>query len=104
MPERQSRHYYDFYCLLISQFKIASAAEIKLLERVAEHKTIYFRAGWANYDTARKGTLRLVPPATVLVKMEQDYVLMNEMFFGVVPGFDDIMAAIAKFEEDFNGS
>ena len=102
VPERQSRHYYDFYCLLISEFKITAAAEIKLLERVAEHKTIYFRAGWANYDTARKGTLRLVPPALVLVKMEQDYVLMGEMFFGVVPGFDNIMATIAKFEEDFN--
>lgn len=102
VPEGQSRHYYDFYCLLISKFKTTSAVDIRLLERVAEHKTIYFRAGWANYAAARKGTLRLVPPALVLAKMQQDYILMNEMFFGIVPSFDDIIATIAQFEEDFN--
>jgi predicted nucleotidyltransferase component of viral defense system len=102
VPERQSRHYYDFYCLLKSEFKTKSAKEVSLLERVAEHKSIYFRAGWASYETARKGTLRLIPSSTVLEQMERDYVLMNEMFFIKPPLWAEIAQVIKAFESEFN--
>lgn len=102
VPERQSRHYYDFYCLLKSRFKISSAKEIKLLERVSVHKSIYFRAAWASYNTACKGTLKLIPPAHVIEQMEKDYALMNEMFFITPPKWVEIINAIQKFEKKFN--
>ena len=62
LPARLSRHLYDFFCLLKSATKDTALQKIELLERVAKHKSIYFASGWANYDTARKGTLRLSLP------------------------------------------
>jgi hypothetical protein len=102
VPVRQSRHYYDFYCLLESKFKNESEKLIDLLIRVAEHKSIYFRAGWASYETAKKGTLKLLPPQRILLEMEDDYEKMSEMFFNEQPSWTQIIEAIGDFEKEFN--
>jgi hypothetical protein len=102
VPIRQSRHYYDFYCLLESKFKNDSQNLIDLLVRVAEHKSIYFRASWASYETAKKGTLKLLPPQRILSEMEADYEKMAEMFFNEQPSWNKIIESIGDFEKHFN--
>lgn len=99
---RQSRHYYDLYRLLHTKHKKEAADDLSLLERVAEHKSIYFRAGWAKYDEAKKGSLRLIPGERVEDFMRQDYKQMQEMIFGEAPPWADILAVIKKFEAEFN--
>lgn len=101
-PARQSRHYYDFVCLLRSAYKAKAAQDVELLTRVAEHKSIYFRAAWASYATARKGTLKLIPDAKVFAEMEKDYEQMNEMFFKAPPSWSEIISEITAFETEFN--
>jgi hypothetical protein len=101
-PIRQSRHYYDFYCLLKSSYKAEATKDAELLERVAAHKSIYFRAAWASYETAKKGSLKLVPNARVLTEMENDYELMSEMFFKGPPAWGEILKEISLFETEFN--
>lgn len=101
-PVRQSRHYYDFMCLLRSAYKHKAAQDVDLLKRVAEHKSIYFRAAWASYATARKGALKLIPGAKVLTDMEKDYDQMSEMFFKAPPTWSEILSEIAAFEGEFN--
>jgi len=103
VPPRISRHLYDFFCLLRSQIKTIALEQNILLERVANHKTIYFHSAWAHYDTARKGTLRLSPPQRIHADLEGDYKLMDEMFFGPKPGWKELLTAIGKFEREFNG-
>ena len=49
VPERQSRHFYDFYCLLNSDAKKKVLVNMDLLEKVIAHKSLYFRSGWANF-------------------------------------------------------
>lgn len=102
VPIRQSRHYYDFHCLLQSKFKTEAEKLTDLLERVAKHKSIYFRAGWANYETAKKGSLKLIPSARILLEMADDYEKMSEMFFEVPPSWQDILKSIQNFEQEFN--
>lgn len=102
LPSRISRHYYDFFRLLNSLIKKKSLEEVHLLERVANHKRIYFASGWANYDTARKGTLKLVPPSHVLKELEKDYVLMQAMLFREIPSWSLILTTIEQFEKEFN--
>ena len=102
LPPRISRHFYDFFRLLISQVKEKALIEITLLERVANHKSIYFASKWANYGTARKGTLKLVPPPHILKELERDYVLMEAMFFREIPDWDLILKTIEYFEKEFN--
>ncbi|MER8798684.1 nucleotidyl transferase AbiEii/AbiGii toxin family protein [Mesorhizobium sp. M0984] len=60
-PQYFSRHYYDIAMLLETADGKAAATNFDLLEQVARHKAVFFRSGWANYDTARPGTLRLMP-------------------------------------------
>ena len=102
VPERQSRHYYDFYCLLQSDAKDKALKNIELLEKVTEHKGLYFRSGWASYNTAKKGSLKTIPKKRVLDAMEKDYSAMSEMFFDEVPTWDQIVKELKKFEGDFN--
>ena len=80
VPERQSRHFFDFYSLLNSDGKIRALANIDLLEKVSGHKNIFFKAAWANYLTAKKGSLKLIPQDKVIKAMAADYKAMSEMF------------------------
>jgi len=102
VPERQSRHFYDFYCLLNSRAKERALANIDLLEKVIEHKSLYFRSGWANYATAKKGTFKAIPEKRVLDAMEKDYSAMSEMFFEEVPTWEEIIDVLKSFEDEFN--
>ncbi|MGK5085032.1 nucleotidyl transferase AbiEii/AbiGii toxin family protein [Bdellovibrionota bacterium FG-1] len=82
--------------------KKKALADIALLERVATHKSIYFASGWANYETARKGTLKLSPLPRILDTLEKDLDLMSPMFFKERPNWQMILKTIKKFESEFN--
>jgi len=104
LPPRISRHFYDFFRLLNSEIKEKALIETALLERVATHKSIYFASSWANYNAARKKTLKLFPPDRVLKELEKDYALMGAMFFREIPDWQLILQTIEKFEKEFNNS
>lgn len=102
LPPRISRHFYDFFRLLNSEIKKKALQEVVLLERVASHKNLYFSSSWANYTTARKGTLKLFPLDYVLKDLEKDYALMETMFFREIPDRNLILQTIGTFEKEFN--
>lgn len=53
----------------------------------------------------RKGHLRLMPPADQEAEWRSDYNAMREeMFFEEPPPFDEVLAAVRQFEEEFNQS
>lgn len=102
IPERQSRHYYDFYKLLSSKVKDSAVNDHVLLEQVVEHNKIYFRAAWANYESAKKGSLKLTPEKFVTEAMENDYEKMGDMFYGQHVDWQQIISQISEFEHQFN--
>ncbi len=104
LPSRLSRHLYDFFRLLESDVKQKALQEVKLLERVANHKKVYFASGWASYDTARRGTLRLSPNPRILGELEKDYDEMKAMFFRGIPDWKKIIKTIEQFEQEFNSA
>ena len=104
LPARLSRHLYDFFKLLQSEIKEKALREAELLIRVANHKKVYFASGWASYDSARKGTLKLMPPKRVIAMFERDYGQMKAMFFGEIPDWKSILETIEAFEKEFNDS
>lgn len=73
-----------------------------LLERVATHKSICFASSWANYQTTRKETLKLFPPARISIEFEKDYALMKSMLFREAPSWELILKTIGQFENEFN--
>lgn len=102
VPGRQSRHYYDFYCLLQSKFSNSATTNTDLLEKVAKHKKYFFRSASADYDNAKKGTLKIIPAEAVLQTMEKDYTSMGEMFYGDYPSWKEIINSLRAFEKSFN--
>jgi predicted nucleotidyltransferase component of viral defense system len=102
IPERFSRHYYDFSKLIRKGVADDAAKQLDLLERVAKHKGLFFRSSWAKHETAAKGTLRLAPQDYRIQPLREDYAIMREMFFGEPPTFDEILETIRVWERKFN--
>jgi hypothetical protein len=103
MPARYSRHYYDLY-MLSNNKELCNRAIDKshLLIEVAKFKNKFYHRGWAQYDLARIGTLKLEPPSTRIDDLKKDYANMKEMLFGDTPIFDSIIKSISKFEDLLN--
>jgi len=101
-PVRLSRHYCDFYELIRKGVAQRAASQLELLERVAQHKSLFFKSSWAKYGEAAKGTLKILPPEHRITMLQSDYANMREMFFGEPPEFDKIIAALKEWERDFN--
>jgi hypothetical protein len=101
--DRQSRHYYDVVRLYEHASGQAAIRDTELLLKVARHKEVFFPAAWARYADARPGTLRLVPPATRLPELEQDYRKMREMIFGEPPSFEHLVEVLREIERQVNG-
>ena len=102
IQERFSRHFADFYELIHKGVSKSAIAKLDLLARVAEHKNLFFKSSWARYGEAVKGTLRVAPPEHRLKALRDDYVKMQQMFFGEPPEFDKIIVLLKQWESEFN--
>lgn len=80
-------------------------ADADLFDRVARHRQIFFKQSWVDYDTLRKGSLRITPKPQQLADWRRDYEAMRkEMFFEEPPTFDAIMKTVRQFEEVINSA
>ena len=102
MPERFSRHYCDFYELIRRGVATTAVTKLDLLARVAQHKNLFFKTGWARFGEANKGSLRIIPPEHRLKALRDDYAKMEQMFFGEPPDFDNVLGLLQKWESEFN--
>ncbi len=102
VPIRYSRHYYDMFMLSKSFVKESALKDVKLLESVVAFKNRFYPRGWARYDLAVPGTMKLIPPDHVLKFMERDYREMKNMIFGNYPSFDDIVNGLLTLEKEIN--
>lgn len=102
MPARYSRHFYDLYCMMQSNVKDLSLLNLDLLQKVVEFKKQFYPRGWAKYDNAKIGTLKLVPPEYRLAVLQSDYHDMRGMIFDNAPSFDELMLQIAALEAEIN--
>ncbi len=102
MPQRYSRHYYDLYRMAATPVKKAAFSQLELLKKVVDFKMKFYPRGWAKYQEAVPGTLKLVPPEYRFPALEADYDAMKDMLYGDVPTFGAVMAAIRELEKEIN--
>lgn len=101
--DRLSRHYYDVAKLYRSNVGPKALAKRELLAKVVAHKRLFFRSGWAHYDSAAPGTFRLVPPTERFAALKADYRAMQEnMIFGESPSFEELMGILREVEGKLN--
>ena len=102
MRARLSRDYYDVYQMSAHPAGQKAMRDLDLLVRVVSLKQTYFQSAWANYATARPGTLHLVPPDHRLADLKTDYQEMQPMFTEVPPAFEEILAQLGAIETSIN--
>lgn len=101
-PSRYSRHYYDLAMMTLSDVKDKALSDIELLEHVVEFKKRFYPRGWAEYDSAVPGSLKLIPSGHVYETVREDYKAMRTMIFGKYPEFDEIIDILQKLEKEIN--
>lgn len=104
IPQRLSRHYSDLSSLRAKGVADAAMKEPNLLERVIEHRRIFFPRSWVDYSTMARVSLQLVPPGARLDEWKRDYEQMREMFFGEVQSFEDLMADMTALENEIRNA
>lgn len=103
IPPRYSRHYYDLYKMISDDTLLKSSLDdLALLESVVEFKQKFYRRGWAKYDEAKKGSLKITPPEYRLSSLIDDYEKMKDMLYGDIPDFNEILNVLSEFEKTFN--
>jgi len=102
MPDRFSRHYADTAALARHPTASGAIDQHDLRDRVVAWKGQFFGSSWANYDQAKPGTFRLVPPAGRLPALRRDYDAMRDMYLSDSPSFDEVLATLADLERRIN--
>ncbi len=103
-PERHSRHYTDLAAMILQGVGEEASGKEDLLEAVVRHKIAFYRATWASYETAKRGTLRLVPAEKNMTDLKADLASMEEMFFDDQPSFESVIDTLTEFETTFNAT
>ena len=101
-PDRFSRHYADTAALAKHPAASKAVDLHELRIRVVNWKSQFFGSSWANYDHAKPGTFRLVPPPERLPALKRDYQAMRDMYLSEPAGFDDILAILSELEARIN--
>ncbi len=99
---RISRHLYDLAIMAPTELGQRSVSDLKLLERVATHKSVYFASAWANYGSAKPGSLKLSPHPDRIETLARDYAALRYMFFEEPPRFDEVLGGLKALEERIN--
>jgi len=99
---RMARHYYDLVQIAASDEGVGALERLDLLSAVAQHKQRFFPSGWASYESAAPGTLRLAPPQDVAKELRRDYAAMSPLFIEEPPGFEELLARLEEIEARVN--
>ena len=102
VPPRYSRHYYDAFKLGHTDIKEKAFADLELLKEVVEFKKRFYPRGWAKYDEAKPGTMKLLPPEHSMPILKDDYKKMQNMIYGDTPDWNTILAYLTDLENEIN--
>ncbi|MDD2830359.1 MAG: nucleotidyl transferase AbiEii/AbiGii toxin family protein, partial [Sulfuricurvum sp.] len=102
MLPRYSRHYYDLAMMAQSHVKEAALRDLNLLETVVAFKQQFYPSAWANYESAKAGSLKLVPPQERITELTKDYDAMRSMIFGNYPSLNEIITILKALEAEIN--
>ena len=94
--------YYDLYVIAHSEYKIPAFEQKDLLKKVADFKMKFYPRKWAEYENAKIGSLKLVPPEYRLKLLKEDYKNMEKMFYSDFPDFDSLINYIYELEKEIN--
>jgi hypothetical protein len=96
--ERLSRHLYDVYQLINSDYAQKAIADKELYETIVKHRYLHNRVGGINYNQHQPQTINPLPIPEFIEAWKNDYKTMQEqMIYGESPSFEEIISTIKDF-------
>ena len=102
IPARYARHYYDLYQMSRSDVKKEAFHRKDFLTQDVKFKLKFYYVKNASYETAKIGTVKLVPCESAIRELELDYAHMKDMIYGDQPSFSEILDSLALLEAEIN--
>lgn len=102
LPTRYARHLYDVYKMGKSSVKRAAYDKKELLEKDVAFKQKFYYAKNAHYETATLANIRLVPSSKVCEELKKDYKAMQNMIYGDVPDFQELLEYLEELQEEIH--
>ena len=99
---RISRHYYDIYQLLQSEFGQHALNDPGLAVDCVRHAQMFFNSTDLDLGSARPGSFAIAPTSEMQVVLKRDYQAMADMIFGEVPEFSVVMEKVVGLERRIN--
>lgn len=99
---RMSRHYYDVAMIARNPVAQSALTQPELLQAVVENNRLFFGGNQSIGDTAKIGSLKLLPKPDAIAALKADYQAMQEMFFGEVVGIEELLEGLAELEKRIN--
>jgi hypothetical protein len=103
---RYSRHLYDLFQLIKSDFALAAVRNKELYETIVKHRQLFFHLGGVNYNLHQPQTINPIPPSELIDSYKEDYKTMQEeMIYGESPAFEEMIDTIKAFiDKELNQS
>jgi hypothetical protein len=90
------------YMMANSEIKEIALNNLSILDDVVDFKKRFYPRGWANYNLAKPGTMKLIPDNHILESLKKDYKAMENMIYGDYPDFNELISGIASLEQEIN--
>ena len=99
---RMSRHLYDLYKLMDTDYGKAALADGKLYGEIVRHRSLYYALKYVDYNRHLPGLIDFCPAEKLLPDWNRDYDNMLESFiYGKAPSFDELITAVRRLVERF---
>ncbi len=98
--DRLSRHHYDIFQLLKSDYALKAINNKPLYESIVKHRQQFYHMGGIDYNLHQPQTLNPLPIPKLMDAWKADYSLMREqMIYGDSPSFQALIDTIKAFAE-----
>jgi Nucleotidyl transferase AbiEii toxin, Type IV TA system len=102
IPNRMSRHLYDIYKMMNTDFGLKAVTNAELFHTIVAHRKKYTPIRNLDYSFHTPQTINLLPPPQVLAAWQQDYQTMTtNMIYGNAPSFETLLKEINVLKKRF---
>lgn len=100
---RMTRHLYDLYKLMDTNFAKEALSDIALYKTIVEHRSIMTREKGVDYSTLRPSQINFIPENEDVIGIwRDDYKNMRETFFYEIPiNFDELLKRMKDLRSRF---
>lgn len=89
--QRMSRHLYDLYMMMDTDFGKTALSDTDLYDAIVAHRQTYYAVKYIDYQKHHPSTIDFRPPQSVIESWKADYAKMLESFiYGNAPSFEDL--------------